>query len=386
MSAITGKRHWANSANWCRSEALKRRYSSVKQLDFLPRIESLRGIAALAVVGYHVNGQLSALPAHGWFDGFASRLITAFSNGIGAVVTFFVLSGFVLARSLDADSDPVRFFRNRLFRLFPAAIAVVALLTLLYWQFGLFVGYKASFDPLNIVLNLLLIRSDINGVMWSMTVECVATPLILVSVWLFRRYGEAVLWGLVAFLFGLSFWGSYVHLLGGFTNLAPFYAFVVGVLIHFRGVRPTTLVSSGLVNATAIAAIAIFSFGGASKQTALILALECLSAAILIMLIAWCQDMVLFKPLDFKLVRFYGRISYSFYLLHPLGMLFAFRAVDPRTFHAWGMPLSLTMLFATLIAILFTTPAAYLTWRFIETPFISLGRTFGEQRKLQAAS
>ena len=300
MSAITGKRHWANSANWCRSEALKRRYSSVKQLDFLPRIESLRGIAALVVVGYHVNGQLSALPAHGWFDGFASRLITAFSNGIGAVVTFFVLSGFVLARSLDADSDPVRFFRNRLFRLFPAAMTVVALLTLLYWQFGLFVGYKASFDPLNIVLNLLLIRSDINGVMWSMTVECVATPLILVSVWLFRRYGEAVLWGLVAFLFGLSFWGSYVHLLGGFTNLAPFYAFVVGVLIHFQGVRPTTLVSSRLVNATAIAAIAIFSFGGASKQTALILALECLSAAILIMLIAWRQDMILFKPLDFQ--------------------------------------------------------------------------------------
>jgi peptidoglycan/LPS O-acetylase OafA/YrhL len=46
----------------------------------------------------------------------------------------------------------VRFFRNRLFRLFPAAMAVVVLLTLLHWQFGWFIGYEASFDPLNVVL------------------------------------------------------------------------------------------------------------------------------------------------------------------------------------------------------------------------------------------
>src|SRR5207237_8696885 len=134
-----------------------------------------------------------------------------------------------------------------------------------------------------------------------------AVLLFLLRTWRFRRDRDAVLWGLVAYPSGLTFWGSYVHLLGAFTNLAPFYAFVVGALIHFHGVRRTTLVSSRLVNATAIAAIAIFSFGGASKQTALILALECLSAAILIMLIAWRQDMILFKPLDFKLVRFYGR-------------------------------------------------------------------------------
>jgi exopolysaccharide production protein ExoZ len=357
----------------------------VKQLEFLPRIESLRGIAALTVVGRHVSDQLSALPAYGGFDGFASQLIAAFSNGTGAVVTFFVLSGFVLARSLDRTSDPVRFFRNRLFRLFPAAIAVVALLTLLHWQFGLFVGYAASFDPLDVILNLLMIRSDINGVMWSMTVECAATPLILLSVWLFSSRGEWLLWGLIAFLFGLSFWGPYVHLLGGFTNLAPFYAFVVGVLIHFRGGQRAFLAGPGIATSTAIAAIGVFVLCGASKQTAPIMALECLSASILIMLIAWRQDIALFKPLDFEVVRFYGRISYSFYLLHPLGMLFAFRAIDPQVLHAWGMPLSLTIVLTTLMAIVFTTPAAWLIWRFVEMPGISVGRTLGRQPELQPA-
>src|SRR5258708_32678860 len=77
---------------------------------FLPRIESMRGIAALTVVGFHVSNQFSASPAFGWFDGFAFRIFTAFFNGVGAVVIFFVLSGFVLARSLDANSNPTRFY------------------------------------------------------------------------------------------------------------------------------------------------------------------------------------------------------------------------------------------------------------------------------------
>ncbi len=359
---------------------------SVKHSEFLPRIESLRGIAALTVVGDHVSGQLSPLPGYSWLDGFASQLIAAFSNGTGAVVTFFVLSGFVLARSLDRNPDPGRFFRNRLLRLFPAAIAVVSLLTLLSWRFGLYVGYQASFEPLDVILNMLMIRSDINGVMWSMTVECAATPLILLSVWLFNKHGESLLWIFIAVLFGLSFWGSYVHLLGGFTNLAALYAFVAGVLIHFRGARRAPVASPQIATATAFAAIGVFVFCGASKQTAPIMALECLSASILIMLVTWRQDMVMFKPLDFKVVRFYGQISYSFYLLHPLGMLFAFRAINPPTLQVWGMPLSLTIIVTTVAVIMFTTPAAWLTWRLIEAPAISLGRRFSRQPKLQAAN
>jgi peptidoglycan/LPS O-acetylase OafA/YrhL len=355
----------------------------VKQLEFLPRIESLRGVAALAVVGQHVSGQLSDLPVYGWFDAFASRLVAACCNGAGAVVTFFVLSGFVLARSLDANSDAVRFFRNRLFRLFPAAVAVVTLLTVLHWQIGFFVGRQASFDPLDVILNLLLVRNDINVVMWSMTVECAATPLILLSVWLFRKHGEPPLWGLVALLFALSFWGSYVHLLGGNTSLASFYAFVVGVLIHCTG-GVISLIGRRPVTAVIIA-VAVYCFCGLRTQSALVLMLECICAAIVIALIVYRPAIALFAPLDFRPVRFYGRISYSFYLLHLLGISLATRALDPLVLHAWGMPLSLTILCTTLAAILVTTPVAWLSWRFIEAPAIRLGRMLVTQPQLLAA-
>jgi peptidoglycan/LPS O-acetylase OafA/YrhL len=334
------------------------------------------------VVGYHVYGQLSGGQLYGWFDGLALRTISAISNGFGAVVTFFVLSGFVLARSLDGNPDPVRFFRNRVFRLFPAAMAVVVLLTALHWKFGLFIGYEAGFDPLDVILNLLMIRSDINGVMWSLTVECVATPLILLSVWLLRKQGERPLWLLIAVLVALSSWGPYVHLLGGFANLAPLYAFVVGVLLHFRGARMTSLVRPRLAAFTGIAAIALFWFCGSRTQSALIILLECLSAATLIGLITWHPATGLFKPLDFALVRFYGRISYSFYLLHPLGILFAFRILEPLTLNARGLPLSITIIFVTLVSILLTTPLAYLSWRLIEMPCIRCGRLFGKRPTL----
>jgi peptidoglycan/LPS O-acetylase OafA/YrhL len=356
----------------------------VKQLEFLPRLESLRGVAALMVVSYHVIGQLSASPAYGWFDSYAYRLLSVLSNGTGAVVIFFVLSGFVLARSLDGNSDPVRFVRNRAFRLFPAAVTVVTLLTVLYWRFGFFVGYEAAFDPVNVVLNLLMIRSDINGVMWSMTVECVATPLIFLSVWLLRNHGDRPVWGIVVVLLALSSWGPYVHLLGGFTNLSPLYAFTVGVLLHFRGAAIASRIASARAPVAAIVAIGLFCFCTTRTQSALVLMLECFSASTLILLIVWHPAVILFRPLDFKVVRFYGRISYSFYLLHPLGIAFAFRLFDLFALNAREVPLSIATVLATIVAIVLTTPAAWLAWRFIEVPSIRVGRTLGKESILLA--
>src|SRR5207245_5624815 len=100
------------------------------KLDFLPRLESLRGIAAVAGVGYH---------------SFAQSYETLV-YGMAPVVMFFVLSGFVLARSLQNNPDPLVFFRNRFFRLIPPAAAVVMSLSALYLKVG-FSLYQPSLDP-----------------------------------------------------------------------------------------------------------------------------------------------------------------------------------------------------------------------------------------------
>lgn len=70
------------------------------QSNFIPRLESLRGVAAVLVAVYHCGAMYLQYPGSG-----SSRLYFAFANGLGCVVVFFVISGFVLARSLDRDAS-----------------------------------------------------------------------------------------------------------------------------------------------------------------------------------------------------------------------------------------------------------------------------------------
>lgn len=325
----------------------------------LPRIDSLRGLLALTVLAYHVVNHFEA--------------VRGIANGIGAVVAFFVISGFVLARSLEANADPARFFRNRIFRLFPAGAASVLLLTALYLSTGFYTANLPSFDPANVVLNMLMMRSDINASMWSMTVECFATPIILGCFLLARRYGTIPLYAALPVLFGLSFWGPYVHALGGLTNLAPLYAFLIGILLHFRGRELASRLSGRSAAAAALVAVAIFFLCGFKKQTAPILAVEALCAAVVIAAVAF-RDVSFGGLLDNKVVRLYGDISYSFYLLHMIGVGVAFRAID-----IGGVPQWTAFAMICGAAVVFTTPLAYLSWRVFELPPMRFARSTERQ-------
>jgi peptidoglycan/LPS O-acetylase OafA/YrhL len=50
------------------------------------------------------------------------------------------------------------------------------------------------------------------------------------------------------------------------------------------------------------------------------LLVQCATAAVLVGLVAYRGEAALFTVLDHAIVRFYGKISYSFYLLHPLAL------------------------------------------------------------------
>lgn len=313
----------------------------------------MRGFAAVSVLAFHACMQ-------SW---------ETIATGMAPVVVFFVLSGFLLSRSLDRDPDPLTFVRHRLFRLLPAAIVTVLLLTLAYRSSGFYVGFLPSFDPLNIVLNALLIRSDINGVMWSLTVECVAIPVILISHALLRRHGATPVWMVVGFLVAISFWGPYVHLLGDFTNLAPLYAFVVGLLTRSGGNLLVGGVQPSRANVVVATALVMMLVVAVRKQTAVTIAAETLCASALVCFSAFGPDkLAALRPFDFDVVRLYGRISYSFYLLHAIGLAIAVRLLP------FDLPPTIRAAAQAVVALLITTPAAWLMWRFIEVPFIELGR------------
>ena len=326
----------------------------------LPRIDALRGLLAITVLTYHVASQFDA--------------VRGIANGIGAVVAFFVISGFVLARSLDANPDPVRFFRNRFFRLFPAGAASVVLLTALYHSTGFYTGYMPSFEPLNVLLNMLMIKSDINASMWSMTVECFATPIILGAFLVGKRYGTRPLYIAIALLFAISSWGPYVHALGGGTNLAPLHAFLIGILIHLQGRQILDRLPDWAILTFAIVAAIVFFLCGFKKQTAPILLLEALCASSVVSAVAFRQFSI-FRFLDLGVARLYGDISYSFYLLHMIGVGVAFRLIDAN-----HLPALVRFVAICAASMAVTTPLAYLSWRLIELPPMRFARTIGAVR------
>jgi len=107
------------------------------------------------------------------------------------------------------------------------------------------------------------------------------------------------------------------------------------------------------------------------KQTAPVILLEVWGSAWIIASIAFGPPNAVFRPLDFALVRFYGRISYSFYLLHPLGIMLAIQCLS-----LFGLqPDVATIVLATVFAVLLTTPLAWLSWRMIEVPSKRWGKS-----------
>jgi peptidoglycan/LPS O-acetylase OafA/YrhL len=334
----------------------------------------MRGIAALTVALMHVSNSwtdfpFAELPGRNLLDRAGLFVIHALANGYGAVVAFFVISGFVLARSLDRKFDIPRFVIARVFRLYPAAIVTVAIFAALFYGFGFILYPKASFEPLNVLANMLMLHVDIDVVMWSMKAEVAATPLIILCVWLFRRHGAWTVTTIAVVLFGLAFTGQFTKSLGDDTNLAPLFAFPVGILVHFVGRELAAKLKPWAVTLAAVASVLIFSACTSFKPTGTwTLLVQCLSAATLVMLIAYRAEAAIFAPLDLAVVRFYGRISYSFYLLHPLALwsttwstLYVIRQFP-------AMPVTLILVAAFLGSLAMITPLAWLSWRFAELP------------------
>ena len=223
----------------------------------------MRGIAALTVALMHVSNSwadfpFAQLPGRNLLDRVGLFVIHALGNGYGAVVAFFVISGFVLARSLDRNFDIPRFVTARVFRLYPAAIVTIAIFAAIYYGFGFSLYPKASFEPLNIFANMLMVHVDIDVVMWSMKAEVAATPLIILCVWLFLRYGTWTVTTTAIVLFGLAFASQFTKVLGNDTNLALLFAFPIGILVHFRGRELAAKLPALAVLLAAIASVAVF--------------------------------------------------------------------------------------------------------------------------------
>lgn len=368
----------------------KRGHAS-REHQFFPRIESWRGLAALMVVSAHSwqspwrdasghlrNFYVPAVDVDGPVLAAITPYLRIFNNGGGAVAAFFVISGFVLASSLERGPDDLsrnvsRFFLSRVFRIYPAVIATVAIFALVHWATG-YGHSSADYSVPCIIQNMLLLSTSINGVMWSLQVELVATFVIVLAYVLHNRWGSAAVLSLTVLLIAASFLGSKMRALG--PDLTTLYAFPLGMLAFFhrhlvRRIPPKWSATCFVVSFVVMGSVRLL-ISYTSNWAAII---EVALAAVVVAYLAYGVLGPIGSLFDHPVIRFYGRISYSLYLLHLLPLILIWSAPDAVGMVVrWGIPTALVAFGLSALTIIVTTPMAWLVYRHVERPGVAAGR------------
>jgi peptidoglycan/LPS O-acetylase OafA/YrhL len=357
--------------------------------SFIPRLESMRGIAAMLVAASHVvqlpTGANSALMTNPgielgpWSRAAYAALVHAV-DGLQAVIFFFVLSGFVLTRSLLKAPQPsiaqfVDFVVARLFRLYPAIIFVIGL-------FAIAMALAGSAVPVLIVLkNMALLDTSLNGVMWSLQLELLAVPLIYALYLLLIRgtlLATSVAIVISVTLAVMSF-DPAIHKLLGDPPLQFYYAFTFGCFCAVASGRLASRATPMQINiAVAVFIVLFFTarplLGPASTWRFLV---NSLCAWMLIYLVAYGPRASLLAVLDHPAMHWLGKLSFSYYLFH-------FLTITPLWNHpevlGWmirdlGLPRPAIALVVFVASTAVSLALAYVCYRFVELPGIRLGQS-----------
>jgi peptidoglycan/LPS O-acetylase OafA/YrhL len=372
--------------------------------DFFTPLESVRGIGALLVLLIHscvwlAGDNWSLLSRTVWqldtTDELVRRLILVLINGNAALSLFFVLSGFVLALSLSRDRRTVpamagAFTARRFLRIYPAlAVNLVLTIAVLLAMQKLFPSLAVQ-APTSSELkdNLLLVDYRVNGPTWSLLVELLAIPLLLVCHVATQRFGMRGLLLILALCIAGLFFGDRVlvpllHPAGPFAAIARAYLvdfqfmFVLGMVVavwHARGMRiDARLARVGFLVAVLALMSARALFGFNARSTFLI---EGLASGAIIALLVASQRSAVHRALEWHPVRFLGRVSYSFYLYHGTALAIVGPVLVALMSFPWlhGNPYSAAALTAAA-AIVVTVALAWLSYKFIERPSMRLGRS-----------
>jgi peptidoglycan/LPS O-acetylase OafA/YrhL len=343
----------------------------------VPTLDGWRAVAIFGVIAYHslANG----FPGRIWY-GIAAR-------GDAGVSLFFALSGFLICGKLLREQQQTagislkRFYLGRSFRILPALALYLVVLAALAaagwvkaqsWEFEstlLFVrNYFPLFDGHSIGVY--------TGQFWSLAVEehfYLLWPLVMLLLGPnLRRIGTAAL-GLALIVF---LWRSLDAQLGWFIPFGSSVdsktdtrmdallwgclAAIVYPYVHPR-VRALPFCRNLWVPvATVLAAVLILKHvpGGSLIKAVLF--------PVLIMSTAISPDSTLGRILEFRFMRWTGRLSYSIYIWQQLLVI---------PVNSMNSPFRAFQHFPANIAFVFLAGAA--SYYFVEKPMIEAGRRFG---------
>jgi peptidoglycan/LPS O-acetylase OafA/YrhL len=354
--------------------------SSSVNRPFFGRIEAIRGVGALLVAGYHFTGchvhGMNLLQHDQWvaasnFQQTLARIGLCLIPGHACLMSFFVISGFVLRVSLEYGPQPKRaatakFVIARLFRFFPIVFFAGILAAVM--------APAATVSARQLVANLLLLEVSLNGHLWALQVELLMVPVILLLFFLERRWGPRVVLGVALTTTGLAFakgWAVFPPLS---VNL---FAMTLGMTIPTFGRRFATGLSKRVATGCLVLSVVVCVTIGAclgfySRYSTVI---EAYSATVALTLVAYRPDVWGQKWLDARYLRSLGSASGAYYVLHmataPLVLAVA-ALVVPAT---WSVQAPAVVGIAVLVVwVIAIAPLMVLVSHLVEVPGIKLGR------------
>jgi peptidoglycan/LPS O-acetylase OafA/YrhL len=325
-------------------------------------LEAIRGVAAMIVVVQHIVAAQS--PA---FEHFSR---TYLDLGRVGVVTFFVVSGYVITLSLEHQA-PRTFLIRRFFRLFP----LYWLVLLAFLVAGALVP-ETSTVPLTAVIlgtNILMVQgitpiATIIPVAWTLGIELVFYAQAFVAS-VVRRVVQSV-W------LGFAWLGLYalVQVAGRIVDrdlpASPFMLLFTASLGHALYLRDqyATRHWVGLLAAGAVV-VPLFAFirGSVDPNWPPLV----YSVSFLVGLLLFGAFYVFGRQMVSPTLVWLGGISYGLYLIHPL----VYRLINTA---------NLNPVLCIVATVLVTIVVAWGVHRYVELPFVALGRRLSIPRQRDA--
>lgn len=349
------------------------------KISRIHELDALRGIAALGVVIWHYGAHFGARPLE-------SLLFPFYNSGFLLVDFFFVLSGYVIARSYWRAERQYRFMGNlwtRIARLYPLHLVTLLATALLIWFLPM--AGKAAFalsnaDLKHFMLNLFLINNvgfqdgwSFNTPAWSISTELAVNVMFLAAIALRKRTALALA-ALSFFLLLLLFSFSnppYIvahRMLGiidvnlvrctlGFGSGVGIYL----LLHHFRLDLARHAIFSTVASVAALGGLAyILATTGAKPGIKAYLLSIAVSTAVVLFI---PSSRLLRQILSHKPLTYLGDISYSVYLTHyPLQLVFLILGTGASGARSFDSPLMFVLFISVVLAV------SGLTYRYLELP------------------
>lgn len=326
---------------------------SVVKSERVVVIDSLRGIAALAVVLFHYIGfiPLMGIPV----SKAGSMVVKVTRYGHLGVPVFFVLSGYVIAMTSARYSFDLatgsRFLLRRMVRLAPPYWAMIVLIVVTQ-SAGHAAGYfRNSLVTPGQVAAHLFYAQDLLGfppldiAYWTLCLEVQFYLVFSISAVAFHKCSH---WGKAGWFFALTLASFMVNCFGVVPQAwCPllWYQFGIGILTFYCvGHRPAQLALILLL----CSLLAIRLYHNQPEDITLLL--------VVLLLLGSNRIFQNTTTLGCKILLHLGRISYSLYLVHGfigIGLSLWFRSSGNRTETASWMAIGVSTIAALIFATLF---------------------------------